>query len=191
MSFTVTRSAGDKVDDFETYARLLLQQGKDLRNVPRVPDPEDLKRRWAYVWDSQAEAERFVEELRDQTGDSTWRVEQTFTPPSYGPFGPVLIQLARRSDGLFIAVHPLSLGMIREAFPSAMQSASNIIVDPQTWEAFLQRDGNLEQLIEQVVPVMSGLSIEELTEVGYAVIDADTDGTLVYVPPTATTQIPA
>src|SRR5258708_4416962 len=119
MGFTVTRPGGTKDAEFETYARLLRQQGKDLGNLPRVPDPENPRRRWVYVGNRQEEAQQFADELKEQTDDTDWRVEPTAAPPSNGPFGPVLIQLARRSDGLVFALHPLSLALIREAFPNA------------------------------------------------------------------------
>jgi len=46
MGFTVTRPVGTKDAEFEAYVRLLRQQGKDLANLPRVPDPENPRRRW-------------------------------------------------------------------------------------------------------------------------------------------------
>ena len=44
MGFTVTRPGGTKNAEFEAYARLLRQQGKELGNLPRVPDPENSSR---------------------------------------------------------------------------------------------------------------------------------------------------
>ncbi len=59
--------------------RLLRQQGKDLANLPRVPDPENPRRRWVCVWNTQ-EAQQFADELKEQTGDNGWRVEPTAAP---------------------------------------------------------------------------------------------------------------
>jgi hypothetical protein len=81
MGFTVTRPVGTKDAEFEAYVRLLRQQGKGLANLPRVPDPENPRRRWVYVWNSQEEAQRFADELKEQTGDNGWRVEPTAAPP--------------------------------------------------------------------------------------------------------------
>src|SRR5947208_5328526 len=152
MGFTVTRPGGTKNSEFEAYARLLRQQGKELGNLPRVPDPENPRRRWVYVWNTQEEAEQFADELKDQTGDNGWRVEPTAAPPSNGPFGPVLIQLARRSDGLVLALHPLSLAMIQEAFPGVIPGVTNAFINTQTWKEFLKTRGSLGDLVKGIVP---------------------------------------
>ena len=183
MGFTVTGPAGTKDAEFEAYARLLRQRGKALGNLPRVPDPQDPKRRWVYVWNTQEEAQRFANELKEQTSDNDWHVEPTDAPASNGPFGPVLIQLARRSDGLVLALHPLSLAMIREAFPGARPAATNAFINTQTWNDFLKTQGDLSDLAGEIVPSLTGLSMDRFTDLGYAVIDADTDRTWVYVPP--------
>ena len=188
MGFTVTLPAGTKHAEFEAYVRLLRQQGKDLGNLPRVPDPENPRRRWVYVWSKEEEARTFADELKEQTGITGWYVEETAAPPSNGPFGPVLIQLARRSDGSVLTLHPLSLAMIREAYPEAKPSTTNIFTDTQTWNDFLKTQGSLSDLIEEIVPHLTGLSVGQLHEVGYAVIDADIDRTWVYVPPAGVAQ---
>ena len=188
MGFTVTRPVGTKDAEFEAYARLLRQQGKDLANLPRVPDPENPRRRWVYVWGTQQEAQQFADELKEQTGDDVWRVEATSASPSNGPFGPVLIQLARRGDGLVFALHPLSRAMIQDAFPGARPGVTNVFVDTQTWNDFLKTQGNLSDLVEEVIPTLTGLKMEQLTDLGYAVIDADNDQTWVYVPPAGAAQ---
>jgi len=185
MGFTVTRPVGTKDAEFEAYARLLRQQGKDLGNLPRVPDPENPTRRWVYVWNTQDEAQHFADELKEQTGDADWRVEPTTAPPSNGPFGPVLIQLARRSDGLAFALHPLSLAMIRKAFPDATPGTSNAFINTRTWDDFRTTHGGLNDLVEEIIPSLTGLGMEQLTDLGYAVIDADTDRSWVYVAPAA------
>jgi hypothetical protein len=183
MGFTVTRPVGTKDAEFEAYVRLLRQQGKNISNLPRVPDPQNPRRRWVYVWDTQKEAQQFADELKQETGDEEWYVEATAAPPSEGPFGPVLIQLARRSDGLVLSLHPLSQAMIGGTFPDATPSATNAFVDTQTWNDFLTTHGSLRDLIKEIVPSLTGLSMQQLTDVGYAVIDADSDQTFIYVPP--------
>jgi hypothetical protein len=188
MGFTVTRPPGTKDAEFEAYVRLLRQQGKDLGNLPRVPDPANPTRRWVYVWGTKEEAQQFADELQKETGDNGWRVEPTAAPPSNGPFRPVLFQLARRSDGSVLALHPLSLAMIREAFPDARPGAANAIINTQTWNDFLTTQGRLTDLVEEIAPSLTGLSMEQLTDLGYAVIDADTDRTWLYVPPASVAE---
>ena len=183
MGFTVTRAAGTKDAEFEAYARLLRQSGKNLGNLPRIPDPENPQRRWVHVWNTQEEAQQFVDDLLDQTGENGWHVQPTAATPSNGPFGPVLIQLARRYDGSVLVVHPLSLAMIREAFPNARPVATNVFINTSTWNDFLKTEGNLNDLVEKIIPSLSGLTLDQLTDLGYAVIDADTKRTCVYAPP--------
>jgi hypothetical protein len=188
MGFTVTGPAGTKDAEFEAYARLLRQRGKTLGNLSRVPDPQAPKRRWVYVWNTPEEAQQFADDLKEQTWDIDWHVEATDASASNGPFGPVLIQLARQPDGLVLALHPLSLAMIREAFADAAPAASNAFINTQTWHDFRKTRGDLSALAREILPSLTGLSMDELTELGYAVIDADTDQTWVYVPPAIVTN---
>ena len=183
MGFTVTRPTGTKDAEFEAYIRLLRQQGKDLGKLPRVPDPAAPHRRWVYVWNSAEEAQNFADELKERTGDAAWYVEQTAAPPSEGPFGPVLVQLARRADGLSFALHPLSRAMIHNGFPNVLPGVTNAFIDAQTWSDFLKTQGHLSDLVANVLPSLTGLNTDQLTDLGYAVLDADTDRTWVYVPP--------
>src|SRR5262249_36596700 len=129
MGFTVTRPSWTNDAEFEAYSRILRQQGKKLGCLPRVPDPQNAGRRWVHVWASPEEAQRLADDLREQPGGEGWHVVPTSTPPSIGPFGPLLIQLARRSDGLLVALHPLSRALLSEAFPDAAPSATNTFVD--------------------------------------------------------------
>jgi hypothetical protein len=183
MGFTVTGPVGTKDAEFEAYARLLRQHGKHLGNLPRVPDPQNPRRRWVSVWDTEEEAQKFADELKEQTGDSAWYVAATAAPTSNGPFGPVLIQPARHPDGLSLALHPLSLAMIREAFADAAPAASSTFISTQTWHDFRKTRGDLSELAKEILPPLTGLSSDKLTDLGFAVIDADTDQTWVYVPP--------
>ena len=69
--------------------------------------------------------------------------------------------------------------MIREAFPEAAPGASNTFIATQTWNDFLKTHGNLNDLVEEIIPLLTGLSIDQLIDIGYAVIDADSDRTWV------------
>ncbi len=186
MGFTVTRAGGTKDNEFEVYARLLRQQGLDLGNLPRVPEP-GTKRRWLYVWDTQAKAQAFADELKKRTGDPPWEVIRVSSPPSKGPMGPLLIQLARRGDGLIFALHSLSRAMIRSAYPKAF-GVSSVSIDTQEWDEFRKANGNLSDLVQQIGPSITGLSAEQLKALGYAVIDDQTEETVVFVPPAEATQ---
>ncbi len=181
MGFTVNRAGGTKDNEFETYARLLRQQGVNLGKLPRVPEP-GTKRRWLYVWDTQTKAQAFADEMKKCTGDPAWEVVPVDAPPSEGPMGPILIQLARRGDGLVFALHSLSLALIRSAYPKAF-GVNSVAIDTQRWYDFRKTQGNLADLVRQIAPSLTGLSIEELETLGYAVIDDQSEETLVFVPP--------
>lgn len=187
MGFTVTHDGSTKDAEFQAYVRLLRQSGVDLGKVPRVPEP-GTQRRWLYVWDTDEGARKFAKELRRRTGDRAWEVVPTTGPISEGPFGPVLIDLTRRSDGLVFALHPLSRAMIQSAFPDRFQAPTTIFIDTQRWLDYRRTRGDLENLIEEIAPSLTGLTIDELKELGYAVMDTDTDKTWVFVPPAPLAQ---
>lgn len=187
MGFTVTRQGGTKDAEFQAYVRLLRQRGINLGKLPRVPEP-GTRRRWLYVWSDADEAQRFADDLKERTTDDAWQVVETTAPPSEGPLGPVLIQLARRGDGLLFALHPLSRAMIQSAFPQAMQSATNAFLATQQWSDFRRSHGGLRELVQQIAPSLTGLTLEQLEDVGYAVMDTDTEDTIVFVPPAHVNQ---
>jgi hypothetical protein len=89
------------------------------------------------------------------------------------------------------ALHPLSQAMIREAFPDSIPGATNAFVNAQTWNDFFKKQGNLRDLVEEIVPSLTGLNMEQLTNLGYAVIDADNERTWVYVAPAGAAQAQA
>jgi hypothetical protein len=183
MAFTVSRNGGTTRDaEFEAYARLLRQQGVDLGRLPRVPEP-GTGRRWLYVWDSRDEAQAFADELKKRTRNNAWAVSEVAVPPSEGPMGPILVQVGRRANGLVFGLHPLSRAMIRSAFPDAKGTATTLAIQFETLEEFLAAHGSIEALAREVVPTLTGLKLPELERLGYALIEEDTDRTLVFVRP--------
>jgi hypothetical protein len=183
MAFTVSRNDGGTKDaEFEAYARLLRQQGVDLGKLPRAPDP-GTGRRWLYVWNEKAAAETFAEELRKRTRDNNWTVVEVAAPPSEGPMGPIIVQVGRRSTGLVFELHPLSRAMIQSAYPTAKPTAATISISFQTLQDFTSTYGSIADLAAEVVPTLTGLSASELSKLGYALIEDDTNKTLVFVPP--------
>jgi hypothetical protein len=187
MGFTVTRPGGTKDAEFQDYARLLRQRGVDLGRLPRVRDPLT-DQRWLYVWDTQAEAQAFADELKEQTGDPAWEVVGVNSRPSEGPLGPVVIQMVRQADGLTFGLHPLSRAMIRSAFPGTVNPTTYATIDIPTWYDFKRTRGGLGDLVREVAPGLTGLSREQLEALGYSLVDADTSETLVSVPPTVAVQ---
>jgi len=183
MAFTVGRNDGFTKDaEFEAYARLLRQQGVDLGKLPRAPEP-GTGRRWLYVWDSRERAQAFADELKKRTRDNAWVVLEVAAPPSEGPLGPIIVQVGRRANGLVFGLHPLSRAMILSAIPGAKGTASTISVNFDTFQDSLTTHGSIEKLASEVVPILTGLQLQETEKLGYALIEEDTDRTLVFVRP--------
>ncbi|HEU5119103.1 MAG TPA: hypothetical protein VFT74_21110 [Isosphaeraceae bacterium] len=182
MPFTVNHDSEMTRDaEFEAYARLLRQRGVDLGRLPRAPEPET-GRRWLYVWDSQEAAQDFAAELRRRTGEN-WNVIEVNAPPSEGPLGPIIVQVGRRADGLVFGLHPLSRTMIRSAFPTANPSATTVSIRVETLHDFQTTHGSIGDLAREVVPSLTGLGLQDLETLGYALIEDDTNRTLAFVRP--------
>lgn len=181
MVFTVNRDDGLAKDaEFEDYARLLRQQGVDLGKLPRVPEP-GTGRRWLHVWDSREKAQAFAAELSKRTSHS-WVPIEVSEPPSEGPMGPLFIQVGRRSNGLVFGLPPLSRAMIQTAFPGSKTYVATVSINFET-HSDSQATHDISQLTNAVVPTLTGLTAEELKQVGYTLLEEDTERTLVFVQP--------
>jgi hypothetical protein len=187
MGFTVTRTSGIRDSEFEEYPHLLRQQGVDLGRAPRVPEP-GTKRRWLYLWDSEAKARTFADQLKKRTGGSAWKIIPVDASPSEGPMGPLLIVLAPRADELIFCLEPLGQAMLRSAFPDAF-GVSFITIDAEKWDEFRKTRGTLADLVQRIAPCLTGLTSEQLQDLGYAVIDGQSRETYVLVPPAEATQV--
>ncbi len=176
MGFTVTRQGDTKDAEFQTYARLLRQKGVDLGKLSRVRDPIT-DQRWLFVWNTQGEAQAFADELKEQTSDQAWEVVDVNGPSSEGPRGPLMIQLVRQVDGLTFELHPLSRAMIRSAFPRAVSATTYATIDTRNWNDFKKSKGGVGELAREIAPSLTSLSSSQLDEVGYSVVDADSDET--------------
>ena len=180
MAFTVSRlGAGTYNSEFEAYARLLRQRGVDLGKLPRAPDPMT-GRHWLYVWSNEADAQAFADELKRNTEDTEWVVQAVSAPPSEGPLGPIIVQVGRRVGALVFGLHPLSRTMIQSAFPTAKRPAVTVSIAHETLQT---TRGTLKDLTQEVLPSLTGLTLSEIEKVGYAVIEEDSDRTLVFVKP--------
>src|SRR2546430_1147553 len=110
MLFTVAHAdAGIKRHEFEAYVRLLEERGIDWSNAPRLPEP-GAGHRWLYVWADRRDADRFCEELKAETRDNRWYVQDlpAGTEASRGPLARVVILMRRHSLGADFSLHPHS-----------------------------------------------------------------------------------
>ena len=188
MGYAVTRLVGTTDGEFEEYIRLLRQRGVDIGRVPRVLDPKT-GNRWLHVWADREDAQNFAAELNQQTPEEGWLVVDVEVPFSEGPLGPILIQLARQTDGLTFAIHPLSRALIRSAFPTAAATTTYATIDDATWADFVRKRGGVAELVQEIAPGLTGLDRDQLESVGYTVRDSDSDQTIVSVPPTVPAQV--
>jgi hypothetical protein len=183
MAFTVSRNGGSTKDaEFEAYTRLLRQQGVDLGKSPRAPEP-GTGRRWLYAWDSREKAQAFADTLKKRTRDNAWAVVEVAAPRSEGPMGPIIVQVGRRSTGLVFGLHPSSRVMIQSAFPGTKGMANTISINFDSFPDFLTPYGSFENLARAVVPTLTGLKLQELEKLGFALVEDDTDRTLAFVRP--------
>ncbi len=174
MGFTVYRPGGITELLFEKYARLLRQTKNDLGKLPRVPEP-GIGRHWLRYWNTREEAQAFADEMKKRMGSPGWEVAEVEGPPSEGPLGPVRIEMLRQGDGVTFAVPPLSQAVIDSAFPEAFSSATQVFLDRNKWDAVLRRRGGWVSLIPHLAPILTGLTLEQLESVGYAVRDVVDD----------------
>jgi hypothetical protein len=73
--------------------------------------------------------------------------------------------------------------MIQSAFPDANGSATTISINFETLHDFTTTHGGIEDLAKEVVPTLTGLKLQVLENLGYALIEDDTERTLVFVRP--------
>jgi len=162
MGFTVTRQGGTKDVEFEAYARLLRQKGIDLSKLQRVPEPKT-GRRWLYVWNAEADAQAFADELNKRTRDNAWEVVAVDAPASQGPLGPLEIRVGRQNNGWTFTLHPLSRQMLQEIFPEARRAPS-VFIATDARQDYLAPMGALANIAEQVVVILAGVSIDEIRD---------------------------
>jgi hypothetical protein len=181
MGFTVARRGGTKDVEFAAYARLLRRRGVILSRIPRTLEP-GTGRRWLYVWDNRAEAEAFAGEMKKETRDEAWYVQEVNGPPSEGPLGPIEIQIARQSGALLFAMHPFSRRMVQALYPGSC-NAGSVLIETETREEAQRVLGDLTNLAGHVALILTGLKAEQLERLGYSMFDRTAMRELAYAPP--------
>ncbi len=181
MPFMVYNPNGAKIDPYQSYSRVLRQQGVDLGKAPRILEP-GTHRRYLYVWDNREKAQAFAKEMKKRTDNQEWEVRPVETPVSEGPLGPIYIDVTPHSYGWDFTLHPLSQALLHSAYPQWLGPTS-IFMDLQTWQEFQKKRGDLSVLAEQTAITMTGLNVEQLQTVGYVLYDLDKDQELFYMAP--------
>jgi hypothetical protein len=180
MPFTVARRGGTKDIDFSPYVRQLRFEGVDLGRALRTLEP-GAGRRWLYVWDNREKAETFARKLKKDTGYKAWQILPVEGPVSEGPLGPIEVEIGLRSDGCGFGLHPLSWVMLQALFPDA-ERLDIVSVRARTNHVWRAAD-KLQKLVRQVLPILTGITLEQLEKLGYRLSDPENNKELFLVPP--------
>ncbi len=170
MPYTVRHLRGfNDRREFDVYVRLLQQRGIDWSNAPRTPE-FGTDKRWLYVWGESSEAEKFCENIKNETRDDDWEVHrlQDAEPPTRGSLVRVEIRMRKQNPTAEFSLHPHSQMLIRRRFPDA-KPVSSISVE---WSS--RRDFDLEHgsMWDPIATVLTGLKLEELDLLeGYQIYD--------------------
>ena len=160
--FAVIKPGGTKNHEFDTYKALLEEIGIDLSNVPRVQEP-GTARRWLYVWHDRMAAQRFARELVARTRDSSWTTREFDVPvEESGPLAPLDVIAEPVGDGTVYRLSTASQERVTRRFPDA-RLAGEAFFSTQT-QADYERDHG--RIWDQVIKLLSGLSVDQVRELG-------------------------
>lgn len=174
MPYIVYRPDGNTKDEFQEYVRLLRQSGIDIGKLPRMPDPVTGKN-WLYVWTDRAKAEEFRTELSEQFADANlWKVEEVNTHPSEGPIGPLVVRFIRERGQYVFSLTSLSRHVLRSAYPEAFGVPTLGMAESTFHELRDSRKDFFPTLLGTILPALTGLTADQLRDIGVTVIDTDT-----------------
>ncbi len=165
-TFTVMKPLGASDYDFEAYRALLEEIGIDLSNAPRIQEPGPA-RRWLHVWHDRAAAQRFARELIRRTRDHSWTVREVDLPvEESGPLAPLDVIAEHVPDGTVYRLSTASQERIMRRFPNARLAAEGegeVFISTQTKQDDERENG---PVWDQVIMLLSGLSTDQLNELG-------------------------
>ncbi len=165
----------------EDYLRALRKHGIDLGQTSRVLDP-DTEKIWLALISSREEAVSIAGRLNRETS-SKWLVSESSPSDSFGPLGPVIFHLSRRSGYFIVHPHTQTMAMIQSAFPNATPLATGINVEGELWQRYKSTGRDLSDLVYDLAPTLTGLCSEQLQELGFHLVDVDSDEILVVQQP--------
>ena len=182
MPYTVEPIRELSATDLETYIRLVRQSGLEVANLPRVPDP-CAGRYWLAVWDEFVAADTFRAEVSTQTDEVGWRVVEVSGPTTEGPLGPLIIRLIRQHGQYLFSIGLIGRHLIRVLHPDALTVGSLAIPAAFYNELRAARRDFFPTLARTILPTLTGVTAGELSPLGYAVMDTDSEQWLHYTPP--------
>ncbi|MGP0067236.1 MAG: hypothetical protein ACLQGP_27035 [Isosphaeraceae bacterium] len=169
--FVVMKPGGTTSHEFEAYKAFLEEIGIDLSNVPRVPEPGPA-RRWLYAWRDREAAQASARELGRRTRDSSWTVQECDLPEEEsGPLAPLDVIAEPVAAGTLYRLSTASQERIMRRFPNA-RLAGEVILSHQAQRGY-EQDRGPGPSWDRVIGLLSGLSLDQLNELGgYRVYEA-------------------
>ena len=158
-------------------SRWLLARGSSLDRVPRTAANGDAAR-WLYVFDDEASAKELVDELKQHTQDPGWEVAPVEGTVEEGPLRPITVEASWTATSIGIGLDPIMEEALQTRYPR----------QAKYWEIWLKltQEGRqpaaeeLRELTGQLLPVLTGLSPEQLGVYGgFEVVDPVTERVLV------------
>jgi hypothetical protein len=183
MGFTVVHDGTATDELYREYdvllSRLLLKRGVSLDRVPLAPEGANGKHP-LYVWDTEADAQAFADQLRERTEDAAWRVRPVNGPPSLGPLRPLRVEVSRRVESWVFGLDPLTCKALQLRFPgSCRRSSVTIHWDYPDHRPPTDREA-LRTVALQLLPLLTELSPADLHVFGsYQVVDPVNEEVLV------------
>jgi hypothetical protein len=187
MGFVVVHRGAAPEGWYRQYLRLLsrvlLKEGVSLDRVPRVAGEGG---RWLYVWPGEAKAAEFAEYLKERTEDPDWEVGPAGAAPSVGPLRPLRIEVGKEVTSWTFGLEVLTRKALRIRFPGSCENHDVSIwipYSPDEPARWTKTPDGIRKAVEQVLPILTGLSLEQLSAFGgYEVVDPVTEEVL--IPPT-------
>jgi hypothetical protein len=166
MVYTIDLPNGMRDFEFAAYVRMLVRDGVNIADTPRVRDPRT-GNRWLHAWVNLDEAERFASRLREDTEDRAWQVyDLAVVEPSTGPLGPLEVVVNRQGDGYTYGMRPTTYSLIRKRFPKS-KPVTNVFIATNTSGDI---EANQGSIFDQVVKILTGLTDEQIEEFGGSTI---------------------
>ncbi|HYT93355.1 MAG TPA: hypothetical protein VEL76_31855, partial [Gemmataceae bacterium] len=118
-----------------------------------------------------------------ETRDRVWCVQAVKGKPSVGPIRPLEIRVSRWSEHWIFGFGSFVEKMLRMRFPDCSPFRRVTLGFDRGDEPVLP-PGKLQQLTEQILPILTGLSLEQLRSFGhFRVVEAPEETELVPLTP--------
>jgi hypothetical protein len=173
MGFTVVHENGMQGRPYRDYllllSRLLVKRGVPLERVPLTGGANGLPP--LYVWDSEADAAAFAAQLREFSEDPAWKVVALTGQTRLGSLRPLEIEAGKQVLAWNFALGIFTRLSLQKRYPGSCQR-SGVSVRWDYPPGAPASAAELQALTPLVLPLLTGLGIEDLLPFGsYVVVD--------------------